>query len=294
MKKTVFTGSGVAIVTPFNEDGSVNYSRFAQLLDYQIEQGTDCIVVAGTTGEASTMPDEEHLAVVEFAVKHVNHRVPVMAGAGSNDTMHGVALVKRMEEIGADALLLVTPYYNKTTQKGLYEHFAITAKAVSLPIVLYNVPGRTGLNMAPATVARLAADFENIVGVKECVFDQVGEIKSLVGDDFAIYTGEDSLAVPTMSMGGAGVISVLANIAPADVHTMMGLCKEGRYDEARKIQIKALPLIKALFAETSPIPVKHAMNLMGMEAGICRLPLTSIGDACGEQLVKELKAYGLL
>lgn len=294
MKKTVFTGSGVAIVTPFQGDGSVNYPKFAELLDYQIEQGTDCIVVAGTTGEASTMPDEEHLAVVDFAVKHVKHRVPVLAGAGSNDTMHGIALVKRMEAIGADALLLVTPYYNKTTQKGLYEHFAMTAQAVKLPIVLYNVPGRTGLNMLPETVARLAADFENIVGVKECVFDQVGTIKSLVGEDFSVYTGEDSLAVPTMAMGGAGVISVLANIAPADVHQMIQYCLEGNYVQARKLQIKALPLIKALFAETSPIPVKHAMNLMGMDAGICRLPLTTIGDRCAVQLETALREYGLL
>ncbi len=294
MKKRVFTGSGVAIVTPFAEDGSVNYEEFGRLIDWQIEQGTSCIVAAGTTGEASAMPDEEHIAVVEYAVQRTAGRVPVMAGAGSNDTRHGIHLAMRMQEVGADALLLVTPYYNKTTQKGLYEHFAATVKDITIPVVLYNVPGRTGLNMLPATVARLALDFPQIVGVKECVFDQVGELKSLIGDDFAIYTGEDGVAVPVMSMGGAGVISVLANLVPADVARMMRLCQDGRYPEAAAMQVKALPLIKALFAETSPIPVKYAMNRLGMNVGDGRLPLTTITDEGAARMDAALRSYGLL
>ncbi len=294
MKKTVFTGSGVAIVTPFSEDGTVNYSLMGELIDEQIRQGTDCIIAAGTTGEASTMPDEEHLAVIDFTVRHVRGRVPVMAGAGSNDTKHGIALAKNIEKLGADALLLVTPYYNKTTQKGLYEHFRMTAEAVSLPIVLYNVPGRTGLNMEPETVARLAEDLENIVGVKECVFDQVGMIRNLTADDFSVYTGEDSLAVPTMALGGRGVISVLANIAPDRVRRMIGCCLEGDYTEAGRMQVEALPLIKALFAETSPIPVKYAMQKMGWPVGCCRPPLTTIGEGCAARLEKAMKEYGLL
>ena len=294
MKTRIFEGAGVAIVTPFRIDGSVDYDSFARLIDWQIEQGTDCIVACGTTGEASTMPDEEHLEVVKFAAEYTAHRVPVLAGAGSNDTRHGIALAKRMCEFPIDGLLLVTPYYNKTTQKGLYEHFAATAKEVDKPIVLYNVPSRTGLNMLPETVAKLAADFPNIVGVKECVFEQVAQLRGMVSDDFSIYSGEDGLAVPTMSVGGNGVISVLSNIAPADVHQMMRYCLDGNFKEAARIQIKALPLIKALFAETSPIPVKHAMNLLGLEAGICRLPLTSIGEACAERLEAAMQGYGLI
>ncbi len=294
MKNRVFTGSGVAIVTPFGADGHVDFQEFGRLIDWQIEQGTDCIIAAGTTGEASAMPDDEHIAVVEYAVKQAAGRVPVMAGAGSNDTVHGINLAKRMQEVGADALLLVTPYYNKTTQKGLYAHFAATVQDINIPVVLYNVPGRTGLNMLPKTVARLAADFPQIVGVKECVFDQVGELKSLIGDDFSIYTGEDAVAVPVMSMGGAGVISVLANLVPADVHRMIRLCLDGRYPEAAAMQVRALPLIKALFAETSPIPVKYAMEKMGMPVGTCRLPLTTIGEDCARQMDDALKAYGLI
>ena len=294
MKKKIFTGAGVAIVTPFLEDGSVNYSEFARLIDWQIEQGIDCIIACGTTGEASAMPDEEHLAVVDFAVKQVAGRVPVLAGAGSNDTRHGINLAKHMLQSGPDGLLLVTPYYNKTTQKGLYEHFAATAREVDIPIVLYNVPGRTGLNMAPETVARLACDFENIVGVKECVFDQVGTVRSLVGSDFAVYSGEDALAVPTMSMNGDGVISVLANLVPADVHNMMAACLNGDYKTAAAMQLKALPLIKALFAETSPIPVKYAMNKLGWKVGEGRLPLTSIGEDAAKKLEAALAGYGLL
>ena len=294
MKTRVFSGSGVAIVTPFGPDGSVNYEEFGRLIDWQIEQGTDCIIAAGTTGEASAMPDEEHIAVVEFAVKHTAGRVPVMAGAGSNDTRHGIHLAKCMVDVGADALLLVTPYYNKTTQKGLYEHFAATVQDLSIPVVLYNVPSRTGLNMLPATVARLARDFEQIVGVKECVFDQVGELKSLLGDDFSIYTGEDAVTVPVMAMGGTGVISVLANLVPADVHQMVRLCQEGRYPEAAAMQVKALPLIKALFSETSPIPVKYAMNRLGMSVGDGRLPLTTITDEGAARMDAALRQYGLL
>ncbi|MFR2465186.1 MAG: 4-hydroxy-tetrahydrodipicolinate synthase, partial [Clostridia bacterium] len=195
MKKTVFEGSGVAIITPFTEDG-VEYPKLGELIDFQIQQGTDCIVIAGTTGEASTMPDQEHIRTIQYTVERVAGRVPVLAGAGSNDTNHGAALCRAAQDVGADAVLLVTPYYNKTTQRGLYEHFAVMAKAIDIPIILYNVPSRTGMNMTPETVARLAKDFDNIVGIKECEFGHVGELKNLCGEDFSIYSGEDGLAVP--------------------------------------------------------------------------------------------------
>ena len=293
MKKTVFEGSGVAIITPFAKDG-VDYTKLGELLDFQIQQGTDCIVVAGTTGEASTMPDEEHIRTIQYTVERVAGRVPVLAGTGSNDTLHGAALCRAAQDVGADAVLLVTPSYNKTTQKGLYAHFAVMAGAVDIPIILYNVPSRTGMNMAPETVAQLARDFDNIVGIKECEFSHVGELKNLCGEDFSIYSGEDGLAVPLMSMGGRGVISVLANLVPTDVHRMMTACLQGDWDTARGLQLKALPLIKALFCETSPSPVKEAMNLVGMNVGACRLPLVEMEESNKAKLKQALREYGLL
>ena len=292
MKKTVFEGSGVAIITPFTEDG-VEYPKLGELIDFQIQQGTDCIVIAGTTGEASTMPDQEHIRTIQYTVERVAGRVPVLAGAGSNDTNHGDALCRAAQDVGADAVLLVTPYYHKPTQRGLYEHFAVMAKAIDIPIILYNVPSRTGMNMTPETVARLAKDFDNIVGIKECEFGHVGELKNLCGEDFSIYSGEDGLAVPLMSMGGKGVISVLANIVPADVHQMIKACLQGDWDTARRLQLKALPLIKALFCETSPIPVKEAMNMLGMNVGGCRLPLVEMEEANRAKLRQAMLDYGL-
>ncbi len=295
MKRKVFEGSGVAIVTPFvKETGAIDYAKFDELLDFQIENGTDSIIVAGTTGEASTMPDEEHVGLIAHAVSYVNGRVPVVAGAGSNDTIHGVELAKRVETVGADALLLVTPYYNKTTQKGLVEHFGRFAQGVDIPLILYNVPSRTGLDMKPTTVATLADRYDNIVGVKECVFDHVVEHFHLCPGGLQVFSGEDGLVVPLMSMGGSGVISVLANVAPKKVHNMTHACLEGDFKTAARLQAEALPLIKALFCETSPIPVKEAMNRMGMNVGICRMPLVTMEEANIPGLVKAMTEYGLL
>lgn len=293
MAKSVFKGSGVALITPFDENG-VDFQKLDELLEFQIQNGTDAIIITGTTGEASVMPDEEQIDVIRHTVQTVNHRIPVIAGCGSNDTKHGAELSRMAEEAGADGLLSVTPYYNKTTQKGLIEHYSCIAKAVSVPIILYNVPGRTGMNMEPATVAALMDRFDHIIGVKECNFNQVGDIFQLCGNDVQVYSGEDGLAVPLMSMGGSGVISVVANLLPKQVSQMMHACLEGNYPEAAKIQIELLPLIKALFCETSPIPVKEAMNLMGMHVGNCRLPLTTMEEHHKENLKQVMQAAKLL
>lgn len=291
MKKCVFTGSGVAIVTPFTNDG-VDYDKLGELIDFQINEGTDAIVICGTTGEASTMPDEEHVAVVEYTVKKVGGRVPVVAGAGSNDTRHAIALSKKVEAVGADAILSVTPYYNKTTQKGLYEHFKVIAESVSIPIILYNVPSRTNLNINPETVKQLSG-IKNIVAVKECNLNQVGEILNLCGDDITIYSGEDGLIVPLLSLGGKGVISVMANIIPKDTHEIVAKYLSGDVEGGRKLQLKALGLVKALFVEVSPIPIKAAMNLMGFGVGKCRMPLVDIEDKNLGILRNAMEKYGL-
>ncbi len=293
MSKTVFKGSGVAIVTPFNENG-VNYDVLDELLEFQIQNKTDAIIITGTTGEASTMTDEDQIEAIRHTVETVNHRIPVIAGCGSNDTRHGAVLSKMAEDAGADALLSVTPYYNKTTQKGLIEHYKQICGAVSVPVILYNVPGRTGLNLKPETVASIMDACDNVVGVKECNFDQVGEIIRLCGEDVQVFSGEDALAVPLMSLGGSGVISVMANIAPLQVSEMMHACLDGDYKKAGRMQVAALPLIKALFCETSPIPVKEALTQMGYNVGVCRLPLTTMEEANKAQLVKAMKDFGLL
>lgn len=293
MAKSVFKGSGVALVTPFKETG-VDFQKLDELLEFHLKNGTDAIIITGTTGEASVMTDEEQIEVIRHAVNTVNHRIPVIAGCGSNDTRHGAELSKMAEDAGADGLLSVTPYYNKTTQKGLIEHFTCIARAVSVPVILYNVPGRTGMNMEPATVAALMDRCENVVGVKECNFNQVGDIFQLCGPEVQVYSGEDGLAVPLMSLGGSGVISVLANIVPDRVSAMLHACLEGDYPKAAAMQIEALPMIKTLFCETSPIPVKEAMNMMGMKVGGCRLPLTSMEEKNRTSLAEALKAYGLL
>ena len=292
MKSPLFIGSAVAIITPFNDNG-VDYDTLGDLIEFQIKNSTDAIVICGTTGEASTMPDEEHIAVVKFTVDKVNKRLPVIAGSGSNDTRHAIKLAQELEKAGADALLAVTPYYNKATQKGLYQHFAMTAESVKIPIILYNVPGRTNLNINPETMQELAK-INNIIGVKECNFEQIGEIINLCGPDFAIYSGEDSMVLPYLSMGAKGVISVMANVIPQDTHDMVMKFLAGDVNIAMATQLKVLNLVKMLFCEVNPIPVKAAVGLMGYKVGDCRMPLTNLE---GEKLTKleaEMKNYGII
>ena len=292
MKKTIFTGSGVAIVTPFTNEGT-DFEKLSELIEYQIKEGTDAIVICGTTGEASTMYDDEHKAAIKYTVEKVNGRVPVIAGTGSNYTAHAIELSEYAQEVGADAILTVTPYYNKTTQKGLYEHFKLIANSIKIPTVLYNVPSRTNLNIAPETIKALS-EIENIVAIKECNLSQVGDIVNLCGDDITIYSGEDGAVVPFLSMGAKGVISVMANIIPKDTHDMVAKYLAGDIEGSRKLQLKTLDLVKALFIEVSPIPIKAAMNLLGMNVGSCRLPLVDMADKNLEILKNELKKYGLL
>ena len=292
MRNPIFKGAATAIVTPFKTDG-VNFEKLAELLEFQIKEGIDAIVICGTTGEASTMPDEEHVATVKFTVDKVNKRVPVIAGAGSNDTKHAVELSKKLEAIGADALLSVTPYYNKTTQRGLVAHFTASAKAVKLPFILYNVPVRTALNIAPETLGELSKT-ENIVGVKECNFDQVPEVMNRCEKDFAIYAGDDGIVLPLMGWGGLGVISVMSNIIPKDTHNICAKFFAGDIEGAREIALRSFPLFRSLFCEVSPIPVKEAMNQMGFDVGECRLPLVGISDANRKVVKGALEAYGLI
>ena len=291
----IFTGSGVAIVTPFTRENTVNFDKLATLIEWHIQQGTDAIIVCGTTGESPTLTDDEHKKVIECAVATAKKRVPVIAGSGSNDTAYAVQMSVHAEKVGADALLCITPYYYKPTQKGLLANFTAIADTVTIPIILYNVPGRTGVNLAPETVAKLA-EHRNICGVKEASGNiaQVAEIARLVPKDFAIYSGNDDMVVPLMSLGGVGVISVVANIAPKDTHDMAKAYLDGDVAKARDLQLKMKPLIDALFLETNPIPVKVAMNLLGEEVGHLRLPLTEMSESNTDRLKKELRAYGLL
>jgi len=292
MKKCIFTGSGVAIVTPFTQTG-VDYAKLEELLEMHVKEQTDAIVICGTTGEASTMPDDEHIAVIEFTVKTVNGRLPVIAGTGSNDTNHAIHLSKRAQDVGADAILSVTPYYNKTTQRGLFEHFKAIAENLSIPMILYNVPSRTNLNINPVTIRQLSK-IENIVGIKECNLSQVAETINLCGDDFTIYSGEDGVIVPFMSLGAKGVISVMANIIPRDTHDIAAVYLAGDLEKSRKLQLKATELVKALFIEVSPIPIKEAMNQMGMNVGKCRMPLVDMEESNKAILTRALKNYGLI
>ena len=290
MSNPVFEGAAVAIVTPFFEDGGINFDELGKMIEFEIENKIDSIVICGSTGEAATMNDEEHIAAIKYAVDKVAGRVPVIAGTGSNDTNYCVNLSKKAEELGADALLLVTPYYNKCTQEGLYQHYKKVATAVSCPIILYNVPSRTNVNISPALLKRLA-EFDNIVGIKECNFSQVPDIYSLCGDRFAVYSGEDALAVPLVSLGGKGVISVVANILPEITSKMMHDALDGNYEAARSAQIDLVPLINALFCEVNPIPVKEAMNILGWNAGPCRLPLCDMSEAGHQRMVDTLTQY---
>lgn len=292
MKEIVFTGSGVAIVTPFTENG-VDFEALSELCEYQIANGTDAIVVAGTTGEASTMPDEEHIAVIRHVVETVARRVPVIAGTGSNDTAHGVHLSQMAQKAGADALLSCTPYYNKASQRGLVQHFSAYAAAVDLPIILYNVPSRTNMNINPETYYELSK-IENIVGTKECNMGQVADVVSLCGEELTQYTGEDGMVLPCLSFGGKGVISVMANVIPAETHEMVASYLAGNVARATELQIWAAPLIKALFSDVNPIPVKAALNLCGFSVGACRLPLCDMDDASLATLTHVLRSYDLL
>lgn len=290
---SIFKGSGVAIVTPFNESG-VDFEKLRELLEWHIANSTDAIIVCGTTGEASTMSESERKETIKFTVDVVNKRIPVIAGTGTNNTSVSINMSKWAESIGVDGLLVITPYYNKTTQKGLIEHFKAIAESVKTPIILYNVPSRTGMNLEPKTLLALTK-FENIVAVKEASgnISQIAKIKALCGDRIDIYSGNDDQVIPIMSVGGVGVISVLANIIPKQMHDMCQLFLDGKLDEALKVQLGALALNDAIFIETNPIPVKTAMNLMGMEAGHLRLPLCEMTESNLEVLKRELKNYGL-
>lgn len=295
MKKTIFTGAGVAIVTPMNPDESINFDRLGQIIDNQIENGTDAIVICGTTGESATMTDQEHVDCIEYAVKRVNGRVPVIAGAGSNHTSYAVWMSKEAKRVGADALLHVTPYYNKTSQTGLIRHFNAVADATDLPIILYNVPSRTGVNITPATYRELAKH-PNIVAAKEASgnISQIAQIAQACGDELNLYSGNDDQIVPLLSLGAKGVISVLSNIMPRETHDICRLFFEGKIAESRALQLKLLPLINALFSDVNPIPVKEAMNMMGWECGECRLPLVSMQPQAKEHLRVLMQEQGLI
>ena len=291
----IFTGAGVAIVTPMNQDETVNYGKLEELLEEQIAGGTDAIIICGTTGEASTLTHEEHLDVIRFAVEKVNHRIPVIAGTGSNCTQTAVYLSQEAEKAGADALLLVTPYYNKATQKGLIAHFTKIASSVSIPCILYNVPSRTGCNILPETAAKLA-EVENISGIKEASgnISQIAHLASLVKGRMDIYSGNDDQIVPILALGGVGVISVLSNVAPRQTHEIVQSFMDGDHEKACRLQLEALELIDALFCEVNPIPVKTALNLMGKEAGPLRGPLCEMEEKNRERLRRAMEAYGIL
>lgn len=291
----IFTGAGVAIVTPFKENMEVNYDKLGELLEFQIEKGSDSIIICGTTGESSTLSEEEHMECIRYTVSRVKKRVPVIAGTGSNCTETAIALSKDAYHAGADGLLVVTPYYNKATQKGLGTYFTDIAKAVNLPIILYNVPGRTGCNILPTTVAQLAKEVDTIVGIKEASGDisQVANLMQLTQGDIDLYSGNDNQIVPLLSLGGIGVISVLSNIIPTQTHDMVEKYLKGDVKGSRDIQLKYIPLIDALFSEVNPIPVKKALNLMGYEVGGLRKPLTDMEPQNVVKLMECMKAVGL-
>ena len=295
MKKTIFTGAGVAIATPFFEDGSINYDELGRLIDFNIDNGTDAIIICGTTGESATMSDEEHIECIRYAVEKTAGRVPVIAGTGSNDTKYAVSLSKEAEKLGADALLLVTPYYNKTSQKGLVAHYRTIAEAVSLPIIVYSVASRTGVNITPETCVELSK-IPNIVAIKEASgnISQIAQIAALCGDELDIYSGNDDQIIPIMALGAKGVISVLSNVMPFETHEVATLCLENNYPEAREKMWKLQQLAKDLFIDVNPIPVKHALNAMGFKAGPCRMPLCEMSDAAKEKLEATMRKLGLI
>lgn len=293
---SVFTGAGVAIITPMKANGEVNYEKLGEFIDYQIENSTDAIVICGTTGEASTLTHEEHIETIRFAADHVKKRVPVIAGTGSNCTETAVYLSQEAQKAGVDACLVVTPYYNKATQKGLIKHYTTVAKSVDLPIIMYNVPGRTGCNIQPETAATLAKDVDNIVAIKAATGNMAQESKTiaLAEGRLDMYSGEDGLIVPLMSIGAKGVISVLSNVAPQQTHDICAKFAEGKIEEARQLQFNALELVDALFCEVNPVPVKHALNLQGWDMGPLRMPLCEMEDANLERLRNAMIQYGIL
>lgn len=292
----IFKGAGVAIITPFHEDGSVDYEKFGELIEFQIQNKTDAIIVCGTTGESSTLTHEEHLDVIRYCVEKVNHRIPVIAGTGSNCTQTAVYLSQEAEKSGVDALLLVTPYYNKGTQNGLYRHFKTIADSVKIPAILYNIPGRTGVTLLPETIVRLCKEVENIVGVKDATgnISQTAHLMQIADGCVDLYSGEDGIIVPMLSLGGKGVISVLSNVAPTQTHEICSRFFEGDVEGSCKLQLRALPLVDALFCEVNPIPVKKAAELMGLCGGTLRMPLTEMEPEHAARLEKELKAFGVL
>jgi 4-hydroxy-tetrahydrodipicolinate synthase len=292
----IFTGSATAIITPMNADGSVNYDSFGKLIEFQIENGTDCIVVCGTTGEASTLTHEEHLETIRYCIDKVAKRIPVVAGTGSNCTETAVYLSTEAEKLGADGVLLVTPYYNKATQKGLIAHFTTIANSIKIPVILYNIPGRTGCKMNPETIATLYNTVENIVAVKEASGDlsAIAKLASLTEGKMDIYSGNDDQILPILSLGGKGVISVLSHVAPRDTHDMVEKFMKGDIEGAKALQLKYIPLINALFSEVNPIPVKTACNLMGFNVGSLRLPLTEMEPANAEKLAAEMRKLGII
>ncbi len=292
-KKTIFTGAASALITPFNDEG-VDFDALGNIIDYQIENGIDALVICGTTGEAATMPDKEHLSVIDFSIKRAAGRVPIIAGTGSNDTAHCVELSKESQKLGADGLLITTPYYNKATQKGLMMHYDKVLEKTNLPIILYNVPGRTGMNYAIPTLKELAKD-DRIVGIKEASgnIEYATEVAAMC-PELDMYSGNDDMIVPILSLGGKGVISVLSNVAPRQTHELCQKWFDGDIAGSRKMQFEYLELIKALFCEVNPIPVKTAMNMMGFNAGKLRLPLCEMADANYERLERAMKAAGLI
>ncbi len=293
MKNIIFKGCGTAIITPFTDDG-VNFDEFRKMLEFQITEGADAIVVCGTTGESSTMTTEEKKETIKFAIEVVNKRIPVIAGTGSNCTRSAIEMSKYAESVGADAVLLVTPYYNKTTQNGLVAHYKAIAESISIPIILYNVPSRTGLNITPKTCFELSK-IDNIVAIKEASgnISQIADISNLCKDNLAIYSGNDDQIIPVLSLGGFGVISVLSNLVPKDVHNMTQNFFDGKINEAKELQLHSLKLISALFSEVNPIPIKTACNLIGFNAGTPRLPLVEMSESGKELLKQEMINYGL-
>ena len=294
---SIFTGAGVAIVTPMKPNGEVNYEAFAKLIEFQVANKTDAIIVCGTTGEASTLTHEEHLECIRFCVKQVNKRIPVIAGTGSNCTETAIYLSQEAQKAGADGLLVVTPYYNKATQKGLKQHFKMIGEAVDIPIILYNIPGRTGgVNILPETIVSLCEEVPNIVGVKDATdnFIQYAKLMALAKGKVDVYSGNDNQIVPFLSLGANGVISVLSNIAPQQTHDICAKYFAGEVEESARLQLEAIELIAALFSEVNPIPVKKAMNLMGLEAGALRMPLTEMEEANAAKLEKAMRDYGIL
>jgi len=291
----IFEGAGVALITPMNEDFSVNYDKLEEIIDEQIAGGTDCIIICGTTGEASTLTVEEHLDVIKRTVEMVNRRIPVIAGTGSNSTETAVEFSKEAQKYGSDGVLVVSPYYNKATQKGLIRHFSEIANSIYIPVLLYNIPGRTGVNIEPETIAYLVNSVSNIVGVKEASGNFSNAVKILrLCPEIDMYSGNDDQVVPLMSIGAKGVISVLSNVAPRQTHDMCRAALDGDFVKARKMQIEALDVIENLFTEVNPIPVKAAMNLQGKNVGPLRLPLTQMEKPHEDILAKAMKEYGIL